>query len=180
MDTRDPAAGGEQRRSVTTEDLVDWAHRHQRPEEGRPEEGRPVEERPVERRTAEGAGAQRQESAAAEDTRRPAAAPATDRPEPAPEPPPDEQRTPLFKAEQVQEYRSRWNQLQVAFVDEPRRAVQQADELVAEVIQTLAATFAEHKRQLESQWRREGEADTEELRLALRRYRAFFDQLLRG
>ena len=86
----------------------------------------------------------------------------------------------LFDRNKAEEFRSRWTELQVAFVDEPRRAVQQADELVAEVMQTLAATFAEHKRALEAQWRREGSAETEDLRLALRRYRSFFDHLLQG
>lgn len=86
---------------------------------------------------------------------------------------------PLFDSAEVERLRGRWIELQAAFVDEPQSAVRDADALVAEVMQTLAATFAEHKRELEGQWQREGSADTEDLRLALRRYRSFFDQLLR-
>jgi hypothetical protein len=63
-------------------------------------------------------------------------------------------------------------------VDSPQDAVREADELVAEIIQNLAATFAEHKRTLEGQWSRGDEVQTEDLRLALRQYRSFFNQLL--
>jgi hypothetical protein len=219
MDTQDPPVGGEQRRGMTTQDLVDWAHQRQRPEEGAQEQ-RAQEQRvqragvqepdtaaasPAQAASAEAAPVERGSATVPQDTQRVAAPPPTDQPvgqreavadQVRTEPQPAgataelagtgagavtaEQPTPLFNGEQVRQYRGRWTQLQVAFVDEPRRAVQQADELVAEVMQTLAATFAENKRQLESQWRREGQADTEELRLALRRYRTFFDQLLRG
>jgi hypothetical protein len=75
-------------------------------------------------------------------------------------------------------FRSRWHAVQEEFVDDPRRAVQDADQLVAELMQTLATTFAERKRSLEDQWRSGGDAETEDLRLALRSYRSFFDQLL--
>jgi hypothetical protein len=85
--------------------------------------------------------------------------------------------THLFAAQEVEGFRGNWREIQIAFVDDPKRAVTEADELVAAVIQSLAATFAEHKSELESQWR-EGEAATEDLRLALRQYRSFFNQLL--
>jgi hypothetical protein len=85
--------------------------------------------------------------------------------------------TQLFAAEEVQGFRDNWQEIQIAFVDDPKNAVSQADELVAAVIQSLAATFAEHKSELESQWN-QGEAATEDLRLALRQYRSFFNQLL--
>jgi len=85
--------------------------------------------------------------------------------------------TQLFAAEEVQGFRDNWQEIQIAFVDDPKSAVSQADELVAAVIQSLAATFAEHKSELESQWN-QGEAATEDLRLALRQYRSFFNQLL--
>lgn len=75
-------------------------------------------------------------------------------------------------------FRSRWHTVQEAFVDDPRRAVQDADRLVAELMQTLATTFAERKQSLEDQWSTGGDAQTEDLRLALRGYRSFFDQLL--
>ncbi|MEU4249878.1 hypothetical protein AB0F15_20960 [Amycolatopsis sp. NPDC026612] len=83
----------------------------------------------------------------------------------------------LIDEEKVSGFRDRWQNVQVGFVDDPKQAVRQADELVAGVISALATTFAEHKSELESQWQ-QGEPATEELRIALRRYRSFFDQLL--
>lgn len=67
---------------------------------------------------------------------------------------------------------------QKRFVDDPRGAVHDADSLVAEVMQTLATTFADHKKGLEGQWNRGEQVDTEGLRLALRHYRSFFNRLL--
>jgi hypothetical protein len=84
----------------------------------------------------------------------------------------------LFAPEAVQDYRSRWTSLQTSFVDEPRRAVQQADELVAEVIKSLASTFSDERGKLEGQWDQGDKVSTEDLRLVLRRYRAFFDRFL--
>ncbi|QKV79810.1 hypothetical protein [Amycolatopsis sp. Hca4] len=90
----------------------------------------------------------------------------------------DDVETPeLIDQEKVTGFRDRWQNVQTGFVDDPKQAVQQADELVAAVISALATTFAEHKSELEAQWR-QGEPATEELRIALRRYRSFFDQLL--
>ncbi len=89
-----------------------------------------------------------------------------------------EQRAPLFDEGQSGELRSRWDGVQTSFVDEPRQAVQQADALVAEVMQTLARTFASERESLESQWTRGDDVSTEDLRQALRRYRSFFDRLL--
>jgi hypothetical protein len=63
-------------------------------------------------------------------------------------------------------------------VDDPREAVHEADTLVADVMQTLASTFAQHKKDLEGQWGEGEKVDTEELRGALRRYRSFFNRLL--
>ncbi|AXB42173.1 hypothetical protein [Amycolatopsis albispora] len=90
----------------------------------------------------------------------------------------DEQHQPLFAPEEVDGYREQWKSIQINFVDDPQRAVREADELVAKVIQSLAATFAAHKSELEGQWSRGGEVATEDLRLALRQYRSFFHQLL--
>jgi len=84
----------------------------------------------------------------------------------------------LFAPEAVRDYRTRWTSLQTSFVDEPRRAVQQADELVADVIKNLAATFSAERAKLESQWEQGDKISTEDLRLVLRRYRAFFDRFL--
>ena len=85
---------------------------------------------------------------------------------------------PLFAGNQADDFRTRWGDVQAGFVDEPRQAVQQADALVAEVMQRLAQVFADERAKLEQQWDRGGDTDTEALRQALRRYRSFFDRLL--
>lgn len=84
----------------------------------------------------------------------------------------------LLNNDQLQGFRSRWTDIQTEFVDEPRRSVEQADSLVAEVMQELARTFANEKDKLEGQWGRGQDVSTEDLRLALQRYRSFFDRLL--
>jgi len=86
--------------------------------------------------------------------------------------------SPLLSADQGKDFRSRWQNVQVGFVDEPRRAVEQADELVAELMQHLARSFSDQRSRLESEWEHSEKVSTEELRLALRRYRSFFDRLL--
>ena len=85
---------------------------------------------------------------------------------------------PLFEQGDTDGYRARWQDIQAAFVDEPRRAVAEADSLVAELMQRLAETFSSERSALESQWDRDEDVSTEDLRLALQRYRSFFDRLL--
>ncbi|KOX26512.1 hypothetical protein ADK67_16055 [Saccharothrix sp. NRRL B-16348] len=85
---------------------------------------------------------------------------------------------PLFATEDAENFQVEWRALQSEFVDDPREAVQRADELVTQVMRTLTDTFAEHKHALEEQWQQGEQAQTEELRQALKRYRAFFDRLL--
>ena len=75
-------------------------------------------------------------------------------------------------------FQYRWQELQTGFVDEPRRTVEQADELVAQVLQRLAESFASERERLEGQWGRGEDVSTEDLRVALQRYRAFFRRLL--
>ncbi|MFI1769941.1 hypothetical protein ACH41H_49420 [Streptomyces sp. NPDC020800] len=84
----------------------------------------------------------------------------------------------LLTEDADQGFRDRWEQTQNKFVDDPREAVHDADTLVADVMQTLATTFAQHKKDLEDQWGQGEQVDTEELRRALRRYRSFFNRLL--
>jgi len=92
---------------------------------------------------------------------------------------PDTKRVaPLFADEASTELRERWTEVQTGFVDQPREAVEQADALVAEVMKRLADSFATERQALEQQWSRGDDVSTEELRLALRRYRSFFDRLL--
>ena len=84
----------------------------------------------------------------------------------------------LFPENESRDFHKRWTDIQTAFVDEPRQAVEWADELVAEVIKRLADSFARERSQLEGQWGRGDNVSTEDLRVALQRYRAFFDRLL--
>lgn len=77
-----------------------------------------------------------------------------------------------------QRFQQRWSDVQARFVDDPQGAVQTADGLVAEVMQSLARGFSDHKARLESAWQSGGDPDTEELRQALQRYRSFFNRLL--
>jgi len=85
---------------------------------------------------------------------------------------------PLFPENEAGELRRHWDSIQASFVDEPRRAVEQADELVANAMKRLAETFANERANLESQWDRGDSVSTEDLRLALQRYRTFFGRLL--
>jgi hypothetical protein len=85
---------------------------------------------------------------------------------------------PLFAQNDTQDFRSRWEKIQGGFVDEPQKAVEQADELVASAIKRLAEVFATERHKLEAQWDKTDNVSTEELRLALRRYRSFFERLL--
>ncbi|MFJ1806734.1 MULTISPECIES: hypothetical protein [unclassified Streptomyces] len=84
----------------------------------------------------------------------------------------------LLTADDEEGFRTRWQEVQDRFVDDPRDAVHTADALVADVMQRLAATFADHKQELEGQWNRGEQVNTEDLRQALRHYRSFFNRLL--
>ncbi len=85
---------------------------------------------------------------------------------------------PLVPDDAAVDYKTRWEAIQVGFVDDPRSAVTDADALVGDVLQNLAATFDAQHKELEGQWS-DGEPSTEDLRSALRRYRDFFERLLR-
>jgi CHAD domain-containing protein len=85
---------------------------------------------------------------------------------------------PLFASNQAQELHSQWDSIQGSFVDEPKEAVQRADELVANTIKRLAEVFAAERSKLESAWGKNEDVSTEDLRVALRRYRSFFNRLL--
>jgi hypothetical protein len=85
----------------------------------------------------------------------------------------------LFQEGDLIDMRRRWSDIQASFVDEPRRAVQQADSLVQEATQRLTQTFTSARERLEQQWARgDNGVTTEDLRVALQRYRSFFDRLL--
>jgi hypothetical protein len=84
----------------------------------------------------------------------------------------------LFRDNELQSFRSRWDEVQGRFVDEPREAVQKADDLVSDLVDRLTSGFAETRSGLEDQWNKGEDASTEDLRVALTRYRAFFQRLL--
>jgi hypothetical protein len=87
-------------------------------------------------------------------------------------------RTPLFDERETNDFRTRWQEVQGKFVDDPQASVEQADQLVANSMKRLAEIFAKERADLENAWSKGGEVSTEDLRQALRRYRSFFDRLL--
>ena len=90
---------------------------------------------------------------------------------------PTEQRAPLVPADRADQFASRWNEVKGMFVDEPRKAVQQADALVGELLDDLERSFREQRKDIERGLDND-DTSTEDLRMALRRYRSFFDRLL--
>jgi len=99
------------------------------------------------------------------------------------EPPQDDDRrelelAPLFGDQTERELRTHWQEIQTGFVDEPRQAVERADQLVAKLMQQLAQSFSDQRNNLERQWDHAEKISTEDLRIALRRYRSFFERLL--
>lgn len=90
----------------------------------------------------------------------------------------DHEDTALLPDEQGTDFQGRWESIQTTFVDDPRNAVENADALVAELMQRLADGFARERERLEEQWSRGEDVSTEDLRVALQRYRSFFRRLL--
>ena len=90
----------------------------------------------------------------------------------------DAAREALFPGAEIEALRTRWEAIQTGFVDEPRTAVTEADALVAQTVTRLAEVFSEERTNLEKQWDHGDNISTEDLRVALRRYRSFFDRLL--
>ena len=90
----------------------------------------------------------------------------------------DEGAQPLLPREESDGFLGRWEEIQISFVDQPRRSVEQADELVADLMKRLAETFAERRSLLEERWDRGDKVGTEDLRVALHGYRSFFQRLL--
>jgi hypothetical protein len=86
--------------------------------------------------------------------------------------------TPLLSSEESSEFEERWRDIQAGFVDQPRQAVEQADALVADLMERLAASFSETREKLEAQWGKDDDASTEDQRIAFTRYRSFFRRLL--
>jgi hypothetical protein len=90
----------------------------------------------------------------------------------------DKQLAPLFLTDVAKDFRARWDAVQIGFVDDPKQAVRQGDELVAQVMKSLAETFSKERTTIEGQLDQTDKASTENLRVALRRYRSFFERLL--
>jgi hypothetical protein len=91
---------------------------------------------------------------------------------------PGERPVALFHPDEGTGFRARWDGIQTGFVDEPRAAVEQAHALVGEMMKRLTDGFAAERSRLEEQWSKGGNASTEDLRIALKRYRSFFERLL--
>ena len=89
-----------------------------------------------------------------------------------------EPNAPLFHDDEGRGFRARWEGIQTGFVDEPRKAVEQADALVSETMKRLTDVFADERATLEKHWGRGENVSTEDLRIALKRYRSFFERLL--
>jgi hypothetical protein len=90
-----------------------------------------------------------------------------------------DQLEPLLGGDESGRFRGEWEAIQVGFVDDPKTSVERADALVATLMQRLADTFAQERETLEQQWGSgDDRTDTEELRVALQRYRSFFERLL--
>jgi hypothetical protein len=90
----------------------------------------------------------------------------------------EETSSPLFGEDEAEGLWRHWDTIQTGFVDEPRHAVEEADSLVADTMKRLAETFAHERTNLEQQWARGDNVSTEDLRVALQRYRSFFKRLL--
>ena len=84
----------------------------------------------------------------------------------------------LLGHDESEHFRTRWNEVQGKFVDEPRSAVQQADALVSDVIEKITRMFANEHGALEAQWKEGKDVSTEDLRKALQHYRSFFNRLV--
>ena len=84
----------------------------------------------------------------------------------------------LFPDTECHDFRARWERIQIGFVDEPRRAVQEADSLVADTMKRMTDNFSGERKKMEAVWVRGDDVSTEDLRVSLQRYRSFFNRLL--
>jgi hypothetical protein len=84
----------------------------------------------------------------------------------------------LFEASEQKAFWDRWSAIQTSFVDEPRRSVEEANDLLADLMNRLVSSFRDEQSRLEEQWSRGEEVTTEDLRMTLQRYRSFFGRVL--
>jgi hypothetical protein len=85
----------------------------------------------------------------------------------------------LWPEETVRSLQERWRDVQLRFVDDPPAAADDAERLLKETVDSFTAAVASHQAELDS-WRRADGADTERMRIVVRRYRSLFDRLLAG
>jgi hypothetical protein len=85
---------------------------------------------------------------------------------------------PLFENKSADQFRNQWLEIQSRFVDDPAVSVKEADELVDQMVKNITRMFADERNSLETQWNSGDKVSTEDLRMALKRYRSFFDRLL--
>ena len=85
---------------------------------------------------------------------------------------------PLFEKGEAEKFRTQWLEIQSRFVDDPSVSVKDADDLVADVIKNITRTFSDKRMSLENQWKSGDKVSTEDLRVAMQRYRSFFNRLL--
>lgn len=74
--------------------------------------------------------------------------------------------------------RRRWQEVQAGFVDDPRDAVERADSLLDEITTSFRSALEARSSDLQGRWKNTDKNDTEDLRTALRDYRATLEQLL--
>ena len=89
-----------------------------------------------------------------------------------------ETQTSLLPQEQSEQLTNRWEEIQASFVDRPQEAVEEADSLVADLMQRITSSFVNERGRLEQQWSQGDDVSTEDLRVTLTRYRSFFERLL--
>lgn len=162
LSTADLAAAGERANERVNDRAVDPANAQRQPQPPQAAAARPQTDRDV---TREAQRAQQDQQAAAVAAAKRQAAE-------------QERPTPMFGRDETNDFHQRWVDIQTGFVDEPRQAVERADALVAAAIKRLAESFAQERSALEQQWARGADVSTEDLRLALQKYRGFFDRLL--
>jgi hypothetical protein len=83
----------------------------------------------------------------------------------------------LLTADAEQVFLSRWNEIQIGFVEDPAQSVRDADALIEDIASAYVNAFGGRRDELAADWQ-EGDPGTEELRLALRRYRSFIGVVL--
>jgi hypothetical protein len=80
--------------------------------------------------------------------------------------------------EEVEQLRMRWTAIQTNFVDDPRKAIEEADVLVTAAIKRIGDAFQEERANLEEKWKSGKDVSTEDLRQSLQNYRSMFSRLL--